>query len=63
MPFGYIANQVGCQNVAIGGTCTITNTATAAAPTNIPSGSTLTMILLGGLLALAGLVAARRFAG
>jgi hypothetical protein len=64
VPFGYTANQASCQNVAIGGSCTITNTLTAVAtPTVIPAGSTLTLILLGGVLALLGLVAVRRVAG
>lgn len=64
VPAGYSANQVACQNVAIGGSCTITNTlVSSVAPSTIPSGSTLTMLLLGGLLGLLGLVAVRRSGG
>jgi hypothetical protein len=64
VPLGYTANQLACQNMAIGGSCTITNTLSAiAAPTVIPSGSNWTMLLLAAALGLLGLIAVRRVVG
>lgn len=62
VPIGYTANQLGCQNVAIDGSCTIANSLAAPAPTIIPSGSMLTLVLLAGVLTLLGLIATRRLA-
>ena len=59
VPAGYTADQTNCASVALGGSCTITNTLIPPLA-NIPTLSEWAMILLAGLLALFGFVAVRR---
>ena len=57
VPSGYTANQATCVNMPLGGACTITNTLIASIPQGIPALSEWAMILLAGLLAMAGFAA------
>ncbi|MEJ7668222.1 MAG: IPTL-CTERM sorting domain-containing protein [Casimicrobiaceae bacterium] len=59
LPAGYTADQTNCVSVALGGSCTITNTLIPPLA-NIPTLSEWAMVLLAGLLALFGFVAVRR---
>ncbi len=58
VPVGYTANQGNCAGVALGGTCTITNTQTPVLPPlpveNIPTMSQWMYALLGTLLVVTG---------
>jgi hypothetical protein len=61
VPAGYTANQANCVGVALGGSCTITNTLTAiGASQPIPTLSEWAMILLATLLAFVGFAAIRK---
>jgi hypothetical protein len=63
VPAGYTANQANCAGVALGGSCTITNTLAsliAEGMRQIPTLSEWAMILLATLLALSGFAAMRR---
>lgn len=57
-PLGYLADQTACANVALGGSCTITNTREPGA--GIPMLSGWSVISLSVLLALLGFAAIRR---
>ena len=59
VPNGYIANQLNCAGVALGASCTITNTQTAAAG-GIPTLAEWVMIMLAGLFAFLGVAVIRR---
>ncbi len=59
VPEGYTANQANCARVALNGNCTITNSRSTQ-PVMIPTISEWGMLLLGALLMLTGLAAARR---
>jgi hypothetical protein len=55
VPLGYAANLSNCVNVALGGSCTITNTPLIGPVLQvIPTLSEWAMILLAGLLAMTG---------
>jgi len=56
VPIGYTANQTNCVGVALGGSCTIINTAQSV---GIPTLSGWAMIMLSVMMALAGFVAIR----
>jgi hypothetical protein len=58
VPVGYLADQTNCAIVALGGSCTITNTLNVE--TGIPTLSGRSMILFSVLLALLGFAAIRR---
>jgi hypothetical protein len=64
VPLGYVADQSGCLSVALGGSCTITNTQGSAfqEPTTIPADSAWTLFSILGLLVVLGALAIRRFA-
>jgi hypothetical protein len=59
VPAGYTASQTNCVNVALGGSCTITNTLIQPVAA-IPTLSGWGMIMLMGFLALLGFAAIRR---
>jgi Ice-binding-like/IPTL-CTERM motif len=61
VPLGYTPNQANCVNVALNGSCTITNTLIPALAAGIPTLSRWAMIMLAALVALAGFAAIRRF--
>jgi hypothetical protein len=61
VPLGYTANQANCVGVALNGSCTITNTRTAALPVaNIPTMSQWMYVVLGLMLLAAGWMRFRR---
>jgi hypothetical protein len=63
VPAGYTANQAGCVGVALGGSCTITNTLTVI-PTSelrqVPTLSEWALILLTALMGIGAFVAMRK---
>ena len=60
VPAGYTADQTDCVDVALDGSCTITNTLISGDVVAIPTLSEWGMILLAGLLALFGFVVVRK---
>ena len=63
VPAGYTADQTDCENVALGGSCTVINSLIAPISpgvTNVPTLSGWAMILFAGLLALFGFIMVRR---
>jgi hypothetical protein len=58
VPFGYTANQLACVGVALGGSCTVTNTLSDG--TGIPTLSQWMMMMLVALFALAGVAVIRQ---
>jgi len=59
VPTGYTALQLDCLSVALGGSCTITNTLNLPPPLTIPIQSSWAMLVLMSLLTLMGFVAIR----